>query len=306
MKLLASLPPLDGITLQRLLRRQTLEPMVRISKMILGVLAFLLLVGIIAEAIGMYLSTTSATTVLSQSVDAAKGRVQALRDMPTKKVELAVITKKNILGPLTAPTPATRPDTSAKAAPKTPMNLIGTYVAQGEAPYAIIEDDKKKIQDVFGIGDMAFNEAKVLSITAEQVEIERGGQREVLTLDDTQGKGADFKGGIASLDNNRFIIEEAEVDRALENLPMLLTQARAVPYFRDGRAAGLRLFALKTGSLYEKLGLKNGDILKSINENSLSDLSQAMQLFERLKSERSIKITLERNSEDKEFNYEIR
>ena len=79
-----------------------------------------------------------------------------------------------------------------------------------------------------------------------------------------------------------------------------------MPYFRDGKPAGLRLFAVKTGSLYEKLGLKNGDILKSINENSLSDLSQAMQLFERLKSERSIKITLERNSEDKEFNYEVR
>ena len=87
---------------------------------------------------------------------------------------------------------------------------------------------------------------------------------------------------------------------------MLLTQARAVPYFRDGRAAGLRLFAVKSGSLYEKLGLKNGDILKTINGSSLADLSQAMQLFEKLKSERSIGITLERNSEDKEFKYEIR
>jgi general secretion pathway protein C len=162
------------------------------------------------------------------------------------------------------------------------------------------------VQDVFGVGDMVFNEAKVLSISSDQVELERGGQREVLTLDDTQGKGVDFKGGIVAMENDRFIVEEAEVDRALENLPMLLTQARAVPYFRDGRAAGLRLFAVKTGSLYEKLGLKNGDILKSINDNSLSDLSQAMQLFERLKTERSIKITLERNSEDKEFNYEIK
>lgn len=306
MKLPAQLPTLDGITLQRLLRRQTLEPAIKILKFLLGILAFLLLVGIIVEAITMYLSTTENAAVLSQSVESARARVQALREAPVKKVDLSVITKKNILGPLTVPTPSSRADTVAKSAPKTPMNLIGTYVTKGEAPYAIIEEDKKKLQDVFGVGDMVFNEAKVLSITADRVELERAGQREVLTLDDTQGKGVDFKGGIVAMDNDRFMVEEAEVDRALENLPMLLTQARAVPYFRDGQAAGLRLFAVKTGSLYEKLGLKNGDILKSINDNSLSDLSQAMQLFERLKTERSIKITLERNSEDKEFNYEIK
>ena len=87
---------------------------------------------------------------------------------------------------------------------------------------------------------------------------------------------------------------------------MLLTQARAVPYFKDGRSIGLRLFAIKTGSLYEKLGLKNGDILKSINGNSLGDLSQAMKLFEQLKQERSISVMLERDKQDKEFRYQIR
>ena len=40
---------------------------------------------------------------------------------------------------------------------------------------------------------------------------------------------------------------------------MLLTQARAVPYFKQGKSVGLRLFAIKAGSLFEKIGLKNGD-----------------------------------------------
>ena len=68
----------------------------------------------------------------------------------------------------------------------------------------------------------------------------------------------------------------------------------------------MRLFAIKSASLFEKIGLKNGDILKSLNGNSLGDLSQAMQLFEKLKTERSISLMLERNREEKEFKYTIR
>jgi general secretion pathway protein C len=107
-------------------------------------------------------------------------------------------------------------------------------------------------------------------------------------------------------DGDEFVVEEAELDKGLENLPLLLTQARAVPYFKDGRSIGLRLFAIKTGSLYEKVGLKNGDILKTINGNNLGDISQALKLFEQLKQERSISLVLEREKQDREFKYTIR
>ena len=58
--------------------------------------------------------------------------------------------------------------------------------------------------------------------------------------------------------------------------------------------------------MYEKLGLKNGDIVKSINENNLSDPSQALKLFEQLKSERSIGVKLERDGAPRELKYSIR
>ena len=58
--------------------------------------------------------------------------------------------------------------------------------------------------------------------------------------------------------------------------------------------------------MYEKIGLKNGDILKTINGNSLGDISQAMKLFERLKEERSITLTLERSKQQKVYRYQIR
>ena len=103
----------------------------------------------------------------------------------------------------------------------------------------------------------------------------------------------------------QFEVDESELNEALENIPLLMTQARAIPYFKDGKSIGLRLFAIKNGSLFEKIGLKNGDILKSINGNSLGDITQAVKLFEKLREERSIKVILERGRQDREFSYEI-
>ena len=189
---------------------------------------------------------------------------------------------------------------SAAPAPKSPLMLalVGTFIASGQEPYAIIEDKKKQSQEMFLLEQSVFGQAVLKKIMEDRVEVERNGRIEVLKLDD-------FGGGISN-EGDDFVVDEAELDKGLENLPMLLTQARAVPYFKDGRSIGLRLFAIKTGSLYEKVGLKNGDILKSINGNGLGDISQAMKLFEQLKQERSITLTLERDKQEREFRYTIR
>ena len=39
------------------------------------------------------------------------------------------------------------------------------------------------------------------------------------------------------------------------------SRIRAVPHFEGGQSTGFRLFAIRQGSLFDKIGLKNGDIL---------------------------------------------
>lgn len=204
-----------------------------------------------------------------------------------------------VLGRIAAPVAA------APTPPPSPLmlSLIGTFLTGGQEPYAIIEDKKKNEQEMFLLGDSVFSQATLKKIYLDRVEVERNGKVEVLRLDEIAGNSG---AGIISSGSDDFVIEEAELDKGLENLPLLLTQARAVPYFKDGRSIGLRLFAIKTGSLYEKVGLKNGDILKTINGNNLGDISQALKLFEQLKSERSIGLTLERDKQEREFKYTIR
>lgn len=221
--------------------------------------------------------------------------------------DYSAIVSKNVFGSLAAATSA-RPTTAPiKPVAVTKLVLIGTFVSDGEAPFAIIEDDKKKAQDVFMLNESIFDQAILKSIAADKVEIERNGQIETLVIDDAPARTSDAGIGAGVVaEGDTVVVDEAEVDRALENLPLLLTQARAVPYFKEGRSVGLRMFAIKSGSLFEKIGLKNGDILKSINGNSLGDITQAMKLFETLKQQRNIGVVVERDRQDREFKYQIR
>ncbi len=182
-----------------------------------------------------------------------------------------------------------------------PLALIGTVLTKGTSPYAIIEDTKNKIQDAFSIGDSIFSIATLMKIYKNKVEIKINDGIEILSIDDFDADDgdSDSSGPVVFLD-------ATEVQKTLENLPLIMTQARAIPFWQEGKPIGLRLFAIKSGSIFEKLGLKNGDILKNINGKQLGDFSKAMEIFEELKHETSLKIQLERSKKATTLQYKIR
>ena len=289
--------------LHRLMRRQNIVLITKGVRLLSVIVAIGSLVWFLSVAIKDTLSRKGIEgelegrlgTILSASTSNAQ---------PTPEIERnwKIISDTKVFGTLGGP-----PVAATAAPPPSPLSLtlIGTFVTEGQEPYAIIEDKKKQTQDMFLLGDSIFEQATLKKIYQDRVEIERLGKLEVLRLDDFGGGDGPSGDGISS-NGDDFVVDEAELDKGLENLPLLLTQARAVPYFKDGRSIGLRLFAIKSGSLYEKIGLKNGDILKSINGNSLADITQALKLFEQLKQERSINLVLEREKQDREFKYTIR
>ena len=290
---------LDPIAINRYLTPQ------RVSLITLWVERALWLFCLIALSYTLYSSVSTVlgtkTLILDRAGSVPIEQGSSERGRRTKP-SVEIISSRNIFGPLTA-RDSGRQDTPKVAKPPLSLALIGTFLSQGGL-YAIIEDTKKTEQDVFSSGDSVFGEASVMEVLSEKVTLKRDdGEIITLILDDSASSSS---AGSSAPSVESMVVNKAELDEALSNLPLLLTQARAVPYFKDGKSVGLRLFAIKSGSMFETIGLKNGDILKSINGTSLADITQAVKLFEELRNERSIAVQVERNREDKEFQYQIR
>jgi S1-C subfamily serine protease len=63
-----------------------------------------------------------------------------------------------------------------------------------------------------------------------------------------------------------------------------------MPHFQSGRIDGLRIFGLSTTSKWSQAGLRNGDIVRSINGQPLSGV---MQFYQTMQGARRGPVTIE-------------
>jgi general secretion pathway protein C len=89
-------------------------------------------------------------------------------------------------------------------------------------------------------------------------------------------------------------------------MSQILTQARALPYLENGKTTGFRLSEIVPGSIYEKIGLQNGDVIQKVNSQDVDDPGKFFQLYQGLQNEQNISIDVLRGGQRQTLNYEIR
>lgn len=201
------------------------------------------------------------------------------------------------------------------------IKLNGTIAGEGITPYAIIEEQDKKEQRLFRLNEVIVRDVKIVKVERNFIVVANnsaqkridiyednlpanGNERSARALEENTGFFGNAQGreGAAS---QRMLVDRREVSASLENLPKLLTQARLVPNFTQGKADGFRIVSIVPESLYTKIGLKNGDVLQRINGMELRDPDSFFKIFQQLKDESNITVDLVRNNTKETFNYEI-
>lgn len=110
---------------------------------------------------------------------------------------------------------------------------------------------------------------------------------------------------VGKVGENKFVIDQAELDNAIQNLDKLYTEIRAVPNFQDGKVMGMKIYSVKPGSVFAKLGLKRGDVLQRINGIDL-DVRKGFEIFSQLKDQKNLSLDLIRGGANQTVDYEIR
>jgi type II secretion system protein C len=191
------------------------------------------------------------------------------------------------------------------------IDLVGTIVVNDASrSVAAIELKQDKKIEPFMIGDTILDKATVISIARKKVVLRNNasGELEYVGMKDDDEDSLKPAGseGIKQVGNNRVLIERTELNKSLANLNELLTQARAVPNIENGVVNGFKLFGVQPGSLYQKLGAQNGDVIKSVNGIEMKDPNTAMGLFQQLQTTNKLEFSIERNGEPKNFTVDIK
>ncbi len=270
----------------------------------------------VADLVSLFIGRQLELPVRSSSVEWAATTEAQVK--PMAEIYSSIV-DRNIFGIKPSAAIASSEETAPQPVQLPPLRvrLVGTIVGDSDESMAVIEDMGTKEQRLYHIEDIIGTDAKLIEVTRNEVTFLRGTIRETLTVQDENATGQPTMPQAAmpvpampprpSGSQNSWVLDKQEVTAALENLPQLLTKARVVPNLSpDGKNDGFRVVSISPASFYERIGLRNGDVIQRINGVEVKDPQTFMQVFNQLKDESNITMDLMRNNQKETFAYEIR
>jgi hypothetical protein len=101
-------------------------------------------------------------------------------------------------------------------------------------------------------------------------------------------------------------VDRLAIERLLHDGPgPIAGSARLVPSLVDGRAAGVKIYAIRPGSLPARLGLRNGDRIERINGVSLDAPDRYLEVYVQLRQVNRVTVDIERAGAPVRLVYDI-
>ncbi len=266
---------------------------------------------------------------VSGSILAPEAGAVLSQPLPSEPVDRSWDARQIIIGrnPFNASTlaPAAAPPTEEEEYAKTklPLRLLGTAAHESTAlSWAAVEDLEARSHQVVRVGDRLKGRADVLRIERRRIVLQNGARREELALEgENEGKPPQRKVArarkrprarsrtprVERLAENRFAVERNDVNQVANNPTALFSQARILPKYEDGQMVGVQLNAIKPGSVFEEIGIQDGDTITEFNGIQVTGQQESAQVLSELMSTQAFEVTVKgRDGQIRQLEYEIR
>jgi len=190
--------------------------------------------------------------------------------------------------------------------------LLGTVAGNSKVSRAIIEDLETNISGLFKVGDSIGN-ASIENIEKDAVVVLHQGQRKTVHLGakgSKQYQADKMKSMVArnSTPANEGDQQDEPPKTAAEKLryaATMLPKAVIQPYAVEGKVEGLRLTGLEKIRYMEDIGLRNGDVIRTVNGHRLTSKQKAFQISRKARSQAVVSIELMRDNKIKTFSFHL-
>jgi general secretion pathway protein C len=116
---------------------------------------------------------------------------------------------------------------------------------------------------------------------------------------------AELDQGIEKISDTKFKIQRNLVDKALANQGSLMKAARVIPHEENGRVVGVKLYGIRRNSLLGRLGVRNGDMLRTINGFDMTSPDTALEAYSRLRTADKLVLAIKRQNNEMNLEYNI-
>jgi len=192
---------------------------------------------------------------------------------------------------------------------KLPLRLLGTQVhSVGENSKAAVTDKSGRFRELLYVGDALERhpQARLVKIERGRVILENQGRREELLLAEANHKPGSMRTDRRPRNRRRSArprpAPKAPIAERLRELQSnssqdrgvreLFNQAKIIPKWDDNEMVGMELRDIESGSLYEKIGLSEGDVITSFNGVQLDSAAAGARVLNKFVEANDFEIEL--------------
>jgi len=217
------------------------------------------------------------------------------------------------------------------------LTLTGTFRI-GAIAFALVVGPDGRTEGVYRVGQCLPNpepqeapscpagQGRLERVEHDRITVNFGGQRTVITMDaqatgsnppatvaaaprppgaePAQGPNAPF-GQTRTGNTIEVHLPSAEVEKSFENFADIVRQALVVPFTKDGVTSGFQIQRIQPGSVFQRIGLQNQDVIRGVNGQAITTADQALRLFSLFRNERRVTLDIDRGSESLTMSYVI-
>ena len=185
------------------------------------------------------------------------------------------------------------------------LALSGTVTGSPEVARAIIKDLKTGVLDLYKVNQKVAG-ARIESIEENAIVLVCDGQMTVLKLNvadsSRQLPSPKIPNGTSNVVKADLPAKRAQTK--IRYVAAVLNNATIEPYSVDGQVEGLQITGLENINTKD-FGLKNRDVIRSVNGHRLTSKQKAYQVFKKAKSRPAIDIEMLRDNNTKKLSFSM-
>jgi len=192
--------------------------------------------------------------------------------------------------------------TPLASAQDTGPTLVGTAVAEDPGQsIAVIEDAASGKQLIYREG-ARLGKGLIKKILFGKVIIETRAGEEMLVV----GRGSSQPWPGQPPPGQTARLERKEVDSSIPDYTHLMEQIRVRAKFEGGQPRGFVIYNIGPGSIFEKMGLQDGDVIVAVNGRAFGTTQPVVEFYDALMKGETVSLEVNREDSTQRLLFEIR
>ena len=187
--------------------------------------------------------------------------------------------------------------------------LKAIFAKKDGTGFIIIEESNIKKTYVLSIGEK-YKEFVLSKIFPNQAIFTLNGQEYTLMIDKKMTNFTppkDSKSAISPQDTtiSSTAVNRNDIDYYVNNFDKIWENVAIKEKREGGKIVGFLITHINTNSIFNKLGLRLGDLIVAVNNKELKSYQDAFAVYKQVEHLRELKITVKRDNQLKDIEYEI-